>query len=611
MTKGSVAQCAAELFYSSIICNFAPDCACRNRRIAMLTGFTILLIGLDKISDWPHKHKAETLMIAIIIVCIIPNIVLSCVEPMSLTARIANVILPLGILWLLLSLSRNVGRTVLCLFPICLFDAFQLVLLCIYGQSIIGIDMMINVETTNPSEAWELLSHILIELTIVVLMYLAPTVVAIMAIAKRWRIGERFIRRSRKLSLWCIVAGVAVLGLTFATSGNRYKPGRQLFPYNIACNMVQATKRSEAIKNYPKSSASFRFNASDTDSVAGKRKITVLVIGETSRADNWSLFGYDRPTTLALDTMRGIFPFSKAISESNTTHKSVPMLLTHLDATNFGDSIYYVRGLPAAFSEAGWKTYFLSNQRRNHSLIDMIASQADSLLFIKDTDGNRALDKAMIPHLRKVLEDGPKRQLIVLHTYGSHFNYADRYDPSNALYKDASTKPTASSNREGLVKAYDNSIHYTAQFLHDIIKEVSATGAEAVLVYTSDHGEDIYDDERHLFLHASPIPSFYQLHVPYFVWLSDSYINTNAGMARQLRDNSSKNVSSTATLFNTVLMLSGINSSALRPDRSLASPNYRFTNHYYLNDYNEEVNLKGAGFKAQDFNLLRKMKDRK
>ena len=43
------------------------------------------------------------------------------------------------------------------------------------------------------------------------------------------------------------------------------------------------------------------------------------------------------------------------------------------------------------------------------------------------------------------------------------------------------------------------------------------------MLYTSDHGEDIFDDSRHLFLHASPVPSYYQLHVPFLIWMSDTY----------------------------------------------------------------------------------------
>ena len=48
-------------------------------------------------------------------------------------------------------------------------------------------------------------------------------------------------------------------------------------------------------------------------------------------------------------------------------------------------------------------------------------------------------------------------------------------------------------------------------------------GTDAALIYTSDHGEDIFDDPRHLFLHASPVPSYYQLHIPFLIWMSDSY----------------------------------------------------------------------------------------
>ena len=50
------------------------------------------------------------------------------------------------------------------------------------------------------------------------------------------------------------------------------------------------------------------------------------------------------------------------------------------------------------------------------------------------------------------------------------------------------------------------------------------------MVYTSDHGEDIFDDARHLFLHASPLPSFWQLHVPLVVWTSSDYRQRHAAI---------------------------------------------------------------------------------
>lgn len=526
---------------------------------------------------------------------------------MTFWTRVANVVLVSGVLMLILSASRRIGLTVLWMFPWMFICAFQLVLLCIYGHSVISVDMLLNVQTTNPSEAWELLSHLYVELAIVLAMYITSTVVAVIAVLRKWKCRDRFRSKCRRLALYLSASGIVAIVLACVSPAVVHHLDRQIFPFNVGCNVYHAAVRSHAISNYPNSSASFKYDAHDTDASDNARKITIVVIGETSRADNWSMYGYGHPTTLPIDTMRGIFSFGRALSESNTTHKSVPLLLTHLNATSYGDSIYYVKGLPAAFSESGWNTCFISNQRRNHSLIDMIAAQSEKHIFIKDTDGNYTLDDDILPHLRQVLSSGAQRQLIVLHTYGSHFNYEDRYRRADALFPDASTQPSSVKNRDRIVKAYDNTIHYTAHFLREVIIAARSTGTQTALIYTSDHGEDLYDDSRCLFLHASPKPSYWQLHVPFLIWLSDEYVSAHPDVAQHLRQNERMPVSSSAALFHTVLMLSGIESPRLRHDLSLTSADYRPVSPVYLNDYNEPVSLYQAGFEDADFAMLRRL----
>ncbi len=87
---------------------------------------------------------------------------------------------------------------------------------------------------------------------------------------------------------------------------------------------------------------------------------------------------------------------------------------------------------------------------------------------------------------------------------------------------------------------------------------VGKTAVDAAMLYTSDHGEDIFDDSRHLFLHASPVPSYYQLHVPFLIWMSDNYLETYPEHWKTAVDNKDKNVSSSSSFFPTMLSLGGI-----------------------------------------------------
>ena len=160
-----------------------------------------------------------------------------------------------------------------------------------------------------------------------------------------------------------------------------------------------------------------------------------MVIGETARAHNFSLYGYKRDTNPLLSKTEGLMIFDKATTQSNTTHKSVPMLLSQVSADNF-ENLFHEKGILAVFREAGFHTVFVSNQLPNHSFIDFLGEQANEWAFIKTGDCNEAFTKAygsktlqvkadkngniydaeLLPILDKVLSKKYKKLFVVLHT---------------------------------------------------------------------------------------------------------------------------------------------------------------------------------------------------
>ena len=108
----------------------------------------------------------------------------------------------------------------------------------------------------------------------------------------------------------------------------------------------------------------------------------MVVIGETARAANWQLFGYGRETNPRLSRRSGLIAMPHTLSEINTTHKSVPMLLSYLDSENFGDSVAHTRSFFEAFNGAGYSTAFISNQRRNGSYIEFYGDEAQKHIFL-------------------------------------------------------------------------------------------------------------------------------------------------------------------------------------------------------------------------------------
>lgn len=550
-----------------------------------------------------HKYFTPSLLVWLLPVFLaVPNVALCFTEFNSVWAKIANVLLPFGVYLFLASLSRRIGRTTLFCIPLMVYAAFQIVLLFLYGGNIIAIDMFMNVLTTNATEVGELLGNLKWAILTVIVIYLPLIGIAIWFCVKKLLASNIVCDMARRLSVLFMIAGVVFVILAYAFA-DAFNPRRELFPYNVIENMVTAIVRSVQSSYYPETSAAYAYNARSErpDSVP---EVYVLVIGETSRADNWQLFGYGRETTPQLAKRQNIVAFSKTLSEINTTHKSVPMLMSPLMATTFGDSVNLVKPIFAAFDDSGYRTAFISNQRRNRGYIDMYGEQAGTGKFLSDGGGPQD-DMNLVAELRGQLDsaDGGK-VFVVLHTYGSHFEYNKRYPSAYSRFKPDSRAEASRSNRDELINAYDNTILYTDAVLDSIITTLEQRQVPAAMLYVSDHGEDIFDDDRGRFLHASPVPTYWQLHVPLLVWTSPQYAQAHPERVDAMRRNAGRNVASSQAVFHTLLDLAGIQTHVFNATRSLASDSYAEPKRYYLNDYNEAVPLRDSGLRPQDMKPL-------
>ena len=553
------------------------------------------------------KRRALILFWLTIAVLAVPNVALCVTERMSPAAGITNVLLPVSVVWLLMTLSPRPGKTTWLMFPLIFFAAFQLVLLYLFGHSIIAVDMFLNLVTTNPGEAFELLDNLLPAISIVVVVYIPPLVIATVSLRRKDKLDAAFMSRQRRMALVAVAVGAASLGVSYA-SDREYSAKIQLYPLNVGYNLVLAVERSGATADYAETSSGFKFKSKATHPAAS-REVYVIVVGETARACSFSLYGYGRETTPLLERTPGLVAFTDVLTQSNTTHKSVPMLLSAACAEDY-DRIYREKGIITAFKEAGFHTVFISNQRPNRSFIDFFGMEADEWVFMKENHkGTETLQDAdMLPMVRDVLAQGRKKELIVLHTYGSHFNYRERYATRSAVFKPDNASEAKPSNRESLVNAYDNSIRSTDSFLHGLIGIVDSCGAVSALLYTSDHGENIFDDRRQLFLHASPVPSFYELHVPFVIWISDSYRRTFAPVAAALDANRRKSVASSVSVFHTMLGLAGIETPYRNDSLSVASGKFTPTRRMYLNDHNEPVPVEKILRDKEDFVMMERVK---
>ena len=541
-----------------------------------------------------------------VIVNLIPCILLVFTEPYSFMGKVILVTFPLGMYLFVFSWLKNIGLMQLILIPQLIFNAFQIVLFYLFGESVIAVDMFLNLVTTNSSEALELLDNLTPAIIAVIILYVPALILGTISIVRKRKLTAEFIRRERKRA--SIVFGISLLSLAGAYMQDPgYELKSDLYPLNVCYNVGLAFQRTALTQNYHRTSKDFTFHALPTHPKE-KREVYVMVVGETSRALNWQLYGYERETNPLLSRQPGLIAFPKVLTESNTTHKSVPMLMSDATACNY-DSIYHQKGIITAFKEAGFRTAFFSNQRYNHSFIDFFGMEADTYDFIKEDSVSSSYnpsDDELLKLVEQELAKGATKQFIVLHTYGSHFNYRERYPSESAFFTPDYPMEAERKYRDNLVNAYDNSIRYTDGFLSRLIHMLEKQQIDAAMLYTSDHGEDIFDDSRHLFLHASPVPSYYQLHVPFLIWMSDNYLETYPEYWDTAIDNKDKNVSSSSSFFPTMLSLAGIETPYRDDSQSVTAPHYVLKPRVYLNDHNEPRPLDDLGMKKQDFQMLEK-----
>ncbi|MCM1032936.1 MAG: lipid A phosphoethanolamine transferase [Odoribacter sp.] len=551
-----------------------------------------------------HLFSSTVLMWAIPCVLVIPNIILDITDYSNWLEKVVNILLPAGIYLLLVSLSRNVGRTVLFMFPFVFYAAFQVVLLYLYGESIIAVDMFLNLVTTNVSEATELLGNLSLAIITVIVLYLVPVIWAVVLIWRRSRASSDALLYARRAGIYVTVAGLVAMVAAYLFVP-RFELLRDVFPFNVFSNTVTAVQRTIATNNYYKTSAAYDHHARSSRPT-GLKEVYVLVIGETSRADNWQLAGYDRQTNPRLSKRSSVVFYGNVLSQSNTTHKSVPLIMSPLSVETFNDSICYTKGILSAFNQAGYNTAFISNQSRNHSFIDFFAREAQVMEFLND-DGMHHYDMELLPRLKDFIKNSSGAKLfVVLHTYGSHFNYTDRYTPDFEVFMPDNKTSANRDNRPQLINSYDNTIRYTDAVLDSVISTLESLECPAALVYLSDHGEDIFDDNRNRFLHASPVPTYYQIHVPMILWTSREFDALYSDKSDLARKHARFNVASNDVAYHTLLDLAGVKTSDVDYSKSLVNASYRDLPRRYLNDYNEGVALEAAGLRTYDYDQLHK-----
>ena len=245
---------------------------------------------------------------------------------------------------------RRSGIMIWLAFPFIFLCAFQIVLLYLFGNSIIATDMFTNVLTTNPGEAGELLGNIYLRDSGV--RALPP----LLWFAAREIAHKRYITRTTRMNVGLTGAAIFSVGLlalwpAYSVSEEKHVLRDEIFPVNVFYNLGLSGSEFRKTHHFERTSRDFRFEARRTAEAPG-REVVPLHHRRGGAGDDWQLYGYDRETNPELSQVDDLVVFRDVLTQSNTTHKSVPLILSSVN-TDEHEELYRRKGLPACSTRPG------------------------------------------------------------------------------------------------------------------------------------------------------------------------------------------------------------------------------------------------------------------
>jgi lipid A ethanolaminephosphotransferase len=304
-----------------------------------------------------------------------------------------------------------------------------------------------------------------------------------------------------------------------------------------------------------------------------RKTVTLIIVGETARAMNFSLNGYARKTNPLLENQRGLMNFSQVQSCGTATAVSVPCVFSALGRHRYSDSkAQGQEGLLDVFKHAGFDVRWLDNNSGCKGVCDRVQFEDLSKPVAGDPLCNteECYDEKLLRELPGLIQSATKDLVIVLHQKGSHGpSYWKRYPKEFAKFGPVcETNELAKCSTESIVATYDNTILYTDFIIDKAISILERSniddGVDTALLYFSDHGESL--GEKNMYLHGAPfvISPVEQRHVPMMLWLSDSFRSRFHIDARCLAARSEQTFSHD-NVFHSALGMLAINTAVYNP----------------------------------------------
>lgn len=293
----------------------------------------------------------------------------------------------------------------------------------------------------------------------------------------------------------------------------------------------------------------------------GNKRLLILVMGETTRAQNWGLNGYPRQTTPELAAMGDqVVNFPQVSSCGTATVVSLPCLFSNMPRQHYQANLAkHQEGLLDVLQRSGVAVSWRDNDGGCKGVCDRIRH-----LDVRDwapnlkCNSDGCLDESLLINLHDMITNMPDDAVLVLHTMGSHGPaYYQRYPEAFRRFT-----PTCDTNqiqqctREQLRNTYDNTVLYTDHILAEIIKLLqNESGLASAMWYFSDHGESL--GENGIYLHATPyaIAPEEQTHVPMLFWANHDFASISNLDMDCLRRHAHQQEFSHDNIFHSVLGL--------------------------------------------------------
>lgn len=448
-----------------------------------------------------------------------------------------------------------------------------------YGVQI-DKSMIQNVFETDAREAAELLS---VRLILVMLLLGALPALAVWRAEVSFPQGLRGLARRAGVAAGSLALAALLLVAFFKTLAPTLREHRELRYLLTPTNYIQA------INGYVKQRYARKVVVAPlgTDAVKGasggdksRRSVTVIVVGETARAANFSLDGYARQTNPQLMLQPELLNFTRVSSCGTATAVSLPCVFSVLGREHYSDTQAYAQeGLLDVLKHAGYSVLWRDNNSGCKGACDRVVYEDLSV----PEPGNQwcvadeCYDERLLDRLPDIIGEARDDMVIVLHQKGSHGPaYYKRYPSQFKRFTPVcETNELEKCSRDSIIAAYDNTILYTDHFLNKTIELLKASErrypVDTAMLYFSDHGESL--GEHNLYLHGAPymISPAEQREVPLMLWLSEGFrgrygIDQRCLAARTGQDFSHDNV------FHSVLGMLNVNTAIYNPRLDIFGP---------------------------------------